>query len=202
MKALPEGVRHVPAALNLDAQRSLVAAIRAVVAQAPLYTPEMPRTGKPMRVRMTNCGALGWLTDKDRGYRYQETHPVTGQPWPPMPVQLLDLWRTYAHWPDDPQACLINFYDADARMGLHQDRDEDSLEAPVLSISLGDTCLFRIGGLERGGPTQSLRLASGDIIVLEGPSRLRFHGVDRIYPDTSPLLARGRRINLTQRRVT
>lgn len=202
MKALPDGVRHLPAALTLDEQRALVVAIRTVVSAAPLYVPVMPRTGRPMRVRMTNCGPLGWVTDQDKGYRYQPVHPVTGTPWPPIPEMLLSLWARHAHWRDEPQACLVNFYDANARMGLHQDRDEDRLDAPVLSISLGDTCLFRIGGMERGGPTQSLKLASGDIVVLEGPSRLRFHGVDRIYPDTSPLLAKGGRINLTLRRVT
>ncbi|MCO5161450.1 MAG: alpha-ketoglutarate-dependent dioxygenase AlkB [Mesorhizobium sp.] len=202
MKTLPDGFRHLPGALDVAEQRALVEDIRAVVRAAPLYTPEMPRTGKPMSVRMTNCGALGWVTDRERGYRYQPTHPVTGKPWPPIPQRLLALWRGVSEVAFEPEACLVNFYDDTARMGLHQDRDEQALSAPVVSVSLGDTCLFRIGGTARNDPTQSFRLASGDVVVLGGASRLAFHGVDRIYPGTSPLLKSGGRINLTLRRVT
>lgn len=202
MKTLPDGFRHLPGALDVAEQRALVEDIRAVVRAAPLYTPEMPRTGKPMSVRMTNCGALGWVTDRERGYRYQPTHPVTGKPWPPIPQRLLALWRGVSEVAFEPEACLVNFYDDTARMGLHQDRDEQALSAPVVSVSLGDSCLFRIGGTARNDPTQSFRLASGDVVVLGGASRLAFHGVDRIYPGTSPLLKSGGRINLTLRRVT
>ena len=101
-----------------------------------------------------------------------------------------------------PEACLINFYDPTAKMGLHQDRDETDFDAPVVSVSLGDCCLFRVGGLKRSDPTRSFRLNSGDVVVLGGDARLAFHGVDRIYPGTSTLLAEGGRINLTMRRVT
>jgi alkylated DNA repair protein (DNA oxidative demethylase) len=166
----------------------------------------MPRTGKPLSVRMTNFGPLGWVSDKEHGYRYQPTHPETGKPWPPIPDMVLDVWRTVSGYAHDPEACLVNRYDASAKMGLHQDRDEQTFEAPVVSISLGDTCLFRIGGFNRGDPTRSLKLASGDVVVLGGESRLAFHGVDRIYPGTSTLLRdwfpEGGRINLTLRRVT
>ncbi len=158
MNGLPEGFRHLPAYLDTAAQRSLVEEIRAVVEAAPLYRPEMPRTGKAMSVRMTNCGPLGWVTDRTGGYRYQAVHPVTGLPWPPIPLSLLAIWRDVAPAAPEPEACLVNFYDADARMGLHQDRDELELTAPVVSVSLGDSCLFRIGSAERGGPTSSLRL--------------------------------------------
>jgi alkylated DNA repair protein (DNA oxidative demethylase) len=151
---------------------------------------------------MTNCGALGWVTDRERGYRYQATHPVTGEPWPPIPGMLLDLWREVAEYPQPPEACLVNFYADKARMGLHQDRDESDFSAPVVSVSLGDDCLFRVGGTKRSDPTRSLRLRSGDIVVLGGEGRLAFHGVDRIYPGTSTLLRNGGRINLTLRRVT
>ncbi|HVW57726.1 MAG TPA: alpha-ketoglutarate-dependent dioxygenase AlkB [Rhizobiaceae bacterium] len=202
MTALPEGVRYLPGYLDLDAQRALVDAIRAVVAEAPLYTPEMPKSGKPMSVRMTNCGELGWVTDRDGGYRYQAVHPVSGRPWPPIPEQLLDIWRDLADFPLPPQACLVNFYSDTAKMGQHQDRDEKEFAAPVLSVSLGDDCLFRVGGTKRSDPTVSFRLRSGDIAILGGESRLAFHGVDRIYPETSPLLPKGGRINLTLRRVT
>ncbi|MDL2406408.1 alpha-ketoglutarate-dependent dioxygenase AlkB [Rhizobium calliandrae] len=200
---LPSGIRHLPGYLDRrPTQEALVEAIRTVVAEAPLYTPVMPGTGKEMSVRMTNCGPLGWVTDKQRGYRYQQTHPVTGNHWPAMPPQLLDLWSDIAAYEKPPEACLVNFYNDDARMGLHQDRDEQDLYAPVLSISLGNSCLFRVGGLNRRDPTLSFKLSSGDIVVIGGEGRLCFHGVDRIYPATSTLLRNGGRINLTLRRVT
>lgn len=176
-------------------------AVRDVVAEAPLYVPVMPGTGKAMSVRMTNCGPLGWVTDKERGYRYQATHPVTGRPWPAIPQILLDLWREVSGYDREPEACLVNFYGDDAKMGLHQDRDETDFNAPVVSVSLGNSCLFRIGGLERKDRTSSLKLESGDVFVLGGAGRLCFHGVDRIYPGTSTLLKSGGRINLTLRRV-
>jgi DNA oxidative demethylase len=201
MLVLPKGVRHIPGHLDRHEQQSLLEDIRAVVRQAPLYRPEMPRSGKPLSVRMTNCGDLGWVADKS-GYRYQDRHPVTGSPWPPIPDRLTRLWEELTGEAAPPQACLVNFYDASARMGLHQDRDESDFSAPVLSVSLGDACLFRIGGTERGQPTRSFRLESGDIVILGGESRLAFHGVDRIYPTTSTLLKDGGRINLTLRRVT
>ncbi|MEM5470854.1 alpha-ketoglutarate-dependent dioxygenase AlkB [Hoeflea sp. AS60] len=201
MLVLPKGVRHIPGHLDRPEQQALVEDIRAVVREAPLYRPEMPRSGKPLSVRMTNCGDLGWVADKT-GYRYQDRHPVTGSPWPSMPDRLINLWEELTGYTAPPQACLVNFYNTSARMGLHQDRDETDLAAPVLSVSLGDACLFRIGGTERGQPTRSFRLESGDIVILGGESRLAFHGVDRIYPTTSTLLKDGGRINLTLRRVT
>lgn len=202
MQVLPKGVRHIPGYLDRAGQERLVEAIREIVAAAPLFVPEMPRTGKPMSVRMTNCGALGWVTDRKGGYRYQAFHPITGKAWPGMPDELLDIWNAVSAHPQPPQACLVNFYSDTARMGMHQDRDERNLEAPVVSISLGDSCLFRVGETARGGRTASLRLNSGDIVVLGGEGRLCYHGVDRIYPATSTLLKKGGRINLTLRRVT
>ena len=192
----------MPQFLDRAAQEALVEDTRAIVAQAPLFTPQMPRTGKEMSVRMTNCGALGWVTDKERGYRYQASHPVTGKPWPAMPPKLIELWSQIASYPHPPEACLVNFYDSSAKMGLHQDRDEADFDAPVLSVSLGDACLFRVGGTKREDKTVSFRLDSGDIVVIGGSSRLAFHGVDRIYPANSTLLKNGGRINLTMRRVT
>ncbi|WP_274626359.1 alpha-ketoglutarate-dependent dioxygenase AlkB family protein [Arvimicrobium flavum] len=202
MLVLPEGIRHMPGYLDPAAQDALLADIRAVVAEAPLYVPTMPKTGKPMSVRMTNCGSLGWVTDRDRGYRYQATHPVTGRPWPAMPERLLAVWRALSDYPHPPEACLVNFYTAEAKMGLHQDRDEQDFDAPVVSLSLGDACLFRVGENTRQGNTVSFRLESGDAVILGGEGRLAFHGVDRIYPETSTLLKNGGRINLTLRRVT
>jgi len=202
MLSLPPGIRHIPFYLDAAAQDALLANIRAVVAAAPLYTPAMPRTGKEMSVRMTNCGPLGWVTDRERGYRYQATHPATGAPWPAIPEALLAIWERFADYPHPPEACLVNFYDAGAKMGRHQDRDETDFDAPVVSVSLGDACLFRVGGTHRRDPTLSFRLESGDVVVLGGESRLAFHGVDRIYRGSSPLLKNGGRINLTLRRVT
>lgn len=198
---LADGLELFSGYLDRAAQESLRDSVRAVVAAAPLYIPEMPKTGKPLSVRMTNCGPLGWVTDKQNGYRYQPLHPATAAPWPPIPDRLLEIWHAVSGDPRPPQACLVNFYAAGARMGLHQDKDEKDLTAPVVSISLGDECLFRYGGLTREEPTRSLRLKSGDVLVLGGPSRLRFHGVDRIYPATSTLLKTEGRINLTLRRV-
>jgi alkylated DNA repair protein (DNA oxidative demethylase) len=161
----------------------------------------MPRTGKPFSVRMTNAGPLGWVSD-ERGYRYQPRHPDTGKPWPPIPASARRAWDELGAYPLPPEACLVNLYPPGARMGLHQDRDEEDFSAPVLSLSLGDTALFRFGGTERGGPTRSVRLRSGDALVLGGPARLAFHGVDRLLSGTSVLLPEGGRINLTLRRVT
>jgi DNA oxidative demethylase len=196
-----DGLRILPGYFDRPAQEALLAAVHEVLRRAPLFTPRMPKSGKPMSVRMSNCGPLGWVTD-ERGYRYQPTHPETGAPWPPIPDIALAAWAALARYPHPPEACLVNFYGPAARMGLHQDRDEDDFAAPVVSFSLGDTCLFRVGGSKRSDPTRSLRLASGDALVLGGKARLAFHGVDRIMPGSSTLLSEGGRINLTLRRVT
>ncbi|MEM6615019.1 MAG: alpha-ketoglutarate-dependent dioxygenase AlkB [Pseudomonadota bacterium] len=198
---LAPGVHYVPGFLDREAQAALVEDLRNVAVAAPFFQPVMPRTGKPLSVRMTNCGSLGWVADRE-GYRYQPTHPVTGEPWPEMPQALLNAWATLAQYPAEPQACLINYYADTAKMGMHQDRDEENFDAPVVSLSLGDTAIFRIGGTERKSPTRSIKLHSGDAIVLGGASRLAYHGIDRVIPDTSTLLPKGGRINITLRRVT
>jgi alkylated DNA repair protein (DNA oxidative demethylase) len=195
------GLRLCPGYLDRDGQAELLAAVRTISAAAPPFTPRMPKSGRPFTVRMSNCGPLGWVSDQS-GYRYQPTHPDTGRPWPPIPATLIAIWNELARYPDPPEACLINFYGPTAKMGLHQDRDEEDFDAPVISISLGDSCLFRVGGSKRGEPTRTFRLSSGDVLVLGGAARLAFHGVDRIYPGTSSLLPEGGRINLTLRRVT
>ena len=139
------------------AQDALVNDMRGVIRIAPLFTPLMPKSGTPFSVRMTNCGPLGWVSDI-REYRYQPLHPETGAPWPAMPEALLRTWDKLSGFPDLPEACLVNWYEATAKMGLHQDRDEQEFSAPVLSVSLGDTCLFRDGGLKRNDPTKSVKL--------------------------------------------
>jgi DNA oxidative demethylase len=196
-----DGVRVLPGHISEPEQRALLDELREAIRRAPFFIPVMPRSGRPFSVAMTNLGPLGWVSDR-AGYRYQPTHPDTGAPWPPMPQSVLDLWRAVSDYPHDPEACLVNYYRAGARMGLHQDSDEEEFAAPVVSVSLGDTAVFRIGGPQRGGPTKSLRLASGDVLVMGGNSRLCYHGIDRIIPGTSRLLDEGGRINLTLRRVT
>jgi alkylated DNA repair protein (DNA oxidative demethylase) len=195
------GVKLLSGFLKEEAQAELLAALREAVARSPLFTPVMPKTGKPFSVRMTNFGPLGWVSDR-AGYRYQPTHPETGEAWPAMPPMLLEIWEKVAGYPHPPEACLVNFYSSSAKMGLHQDRDEEDFNAPVVSLSLGATALFRIGGTERGGKTLSFKLASGDVVVMGGAARLAFHGIDKIYPGTSTLLKDGGRLNLTLRRVT
>ncbi|WP_430397805.1 alpha-ketoglutarate-dependent dioxygenase AlkB family protein [Ferrovibrio sp.] len=197
-----DGLRYLPEYLDATAQAALLGDVRALLAEAPPYRALMPKTGQPMRVRMSNAGALGWYTDCDGGYRYISTHPETGRPWPAIPERILSVWRAVSGYGHDPECCLINLYDAAARMGLHQDRDEQEFSAPVVSISLGDSALFRIGGQNRRDPTRSLKLASGDVLVLGGSARLAFHGIDRIHAGSSRLLPEGGRINLTLRRVT
>jgi len=195
------GLRYAPGYFDRAAQEALLADIRKAVEAAPLYQPVMPKTGKPFSVKMSNCGPLGWVSDI-AGYRYQPRHPVTGDPWPDIPASLRGLWKAVAPDAPEPEACLINFYETGARMGLHQDRDEDTFNAPVVSVSLGDSATFRVGGLTRKDPTKSFRLASGDVVVLGGDARLAYHGIDRVLPGTSTLLKTGGRVNLTLRRVT
>ena len=199
-KGMRSGLKYHPTYLDKDAQIALVEHLRAAVAAAPLFIPIMPRTGRPFTVRMTNLGTLGWVSDR-AGYRYQPAHPETGKPWPPIPAMVLDLWRKLSGYPHDPEACLVNFYNQGAKMGLHRDEDEEEFTAPVISISLGDTAVFRIGGPERGGKTETLKLSSGDVLVMGGASRLCHHGIDRVLTGTSTLLKDGGRINLTLRRV-
>lgn len=204
-----EGFRLLPGYLSGAGQDRLIDEIVDVVTKAPFYIPTMPRTGKPMSVEMTNCGPLGWVTDKEGGYRYQAMHPATNRAWPPIPRTLLDIWNDVCDYPQSPEACLINHYRPSARMGLHKDSDEKDFSAPVVSISIGCAALFRIGGPGRKDPTRSIRLGSGDVVVLGGTARLAYHGVDRILAGTSTRLdayrevfSGGGRLNLTLRRVT
>lgn len=190
--------RLLPGRLDAAAQAALAEEVGQAMAQAPPYRPVVPG-GKPMSVRMTNLGPLGWVTDAG-GYRYEPRHPLTGRPWPPIPSTLTSLWAELCG-PTPPDACLVNLYDGASHMGLHQDRDEADFGFPVLSVSLGDTAIFRLGGAKRSDPTSSVRLASGDVCLLEGEARLYFHGVDRILPGSSRLLPGGGRINLTLRRA-
>ncbi len=190
------GVEIHKAILDAPAQAAMRDALSDVLRAAPLFRPET-RRGQKMSVRMTSAGQLGWVSDR-RGYRYEPRHPA-GMGWPPIPDCVLGVWRAVTGLERAPDSCLVNYYDADAKMGLHQDRDEADLSWPVVSISLGDDALFRIGSVEKGGKTESIWLSSGDVAVLGGPARLVHHGIDRIRAGSSSLLARGGRINVTLR---
>jgi alkylated DNA repair protein (DNA oxidative demethylase) len=184
--------------LDPPAQAAMAEDIAAVAEAAPFFAPLTP-WGKPMSVRMTSAGRYGWFTDA-RGYRYIDRHP-SGSPWPPIPPSVMGVWRALVAVDRAPDCCLVNHYRADARMGLHRDADEKDFSRPVLSISLGDSALFRMGGPARKDRTLSIKLESGDVVVFGGPARLAYHGIDRIYPGTSRLLPEGGRINLTLRVV-
>lgn len=187
--------------LSTPAQAALLSDVLARVKKAPFYTPCMPKTGAPFSVQMTNFGPLGWVSD-ERGYRYEQSHPQTGAAWPDIPSTLLDLWAETTGYAARPECCLVNLYRGRARMGLHRDADEEAREAPVLSVSLGDSALFRIGGNSRKDPAHTLTLASGDVLVFGGPARMAYHCIDRVLVGSSPLLPDGGRLNLTLRRVT
>jgi len=195
------GFRHLAGYFGPAQQQALLGELRDVIRIAPLFVPRMPRTGKPFSVRMSNCGTLGWVSDREGGYRYQATHPETGLPWPAMPRQLTDLWDEVAEFRHRPEACLINYYSGGAKMGSHQDADEADFAAPVVSVSLGDDAVFHVGGRQRTDAKRRIVLKSGDVLVLGGEARLAYHGIDRVLPGTSSLLAEGGRLNLTLRRV-
>jgi alkylated DNA repair protein (DNA oxidative demethylase) len=199
-RALPEGFRHLPGQLSAREQALVLAALRAVIRRAPLFHPTMPGSGRPFSVRMSNCGPLGWVSDR-AGYRYQSTHPTTGAAWPPIPRRLLALWEAIVGGAARPEACLINYYAPGAKMGSHRDLDEENKTAPVLSLSLGDDAVFHVGGRARTDRKVRLILKSGDLVVLGGEARLAYHGVDRIHAGTSTLIAEGGRFNVTLRSV-
>jgi len=194
------GLKYLPGYFTPQARKEIVSIVLSAAEKAPFYTPTMPRSGRPFSVRMTNLGPLGWVSDR-AGYRYQAMHPETGQAWPAIPEPLQSLWQLVSDYPHPPEACLVNLYREGAKMGLHRDEDEEEIAAPVVSVSLGDSAIFRIGGLQRGGKSETLKLSSGDVMVMGGPSRLRYHGIDRVLAGSSTLVPGGGRINLTLRRV-
>ena len=195
------GVILWPGRFSRPEQEALLGDVLGRIEEAPFYRPQMPRSGKPLSVEMSNFGSLGWFTDSEKGYRYERRHPLTAKPWPQIPPRLLALWDETTVYGASPEACLVNLYRGSARMGLHRDSDEQATDAPVLSVSLGDAALFRFGGTSRRAPTRSLTLSSGDVLMFGGPARFAFHGVDRIITGSSTLIPGGGRINLTLRRV-
>ncbi|MBR9841545.1 MAG: alpha-ketoglutarate-dependent dioxygenase AlkB [Rhodobacteraceae bacterium] len=181
------------------AQVEIVTSLRGIAQAAPFFAPETAR-GQKMSVRMTSAGRVGWVTDR-RGYRYEPRHPE-GMDWPEIPEAILDIWRALVGEVRLPDSCLVNYYGEGARMGMHQDKDEGDFTWPVVSLSLGDSGLFRMGNVEKGGKTESLWLDSGDVVVMGGAARLAYHGVDRIRFGSSRLLPKGGRINVTLRAVS
>jgi DNA oxidative demethylase len=196
-----DGVSLWPAKFDAGEQAALIAEVFRLAGRAPFYRPVMPGSGKPFSVEETNFGPLGWISEA-AGYRYGSRHPYTDEPWPEIPDVLLKLWDAVTGFGAPPQCCLVNLYRDGARMGLHQDKDEAAVAAPVLSVSLGDEALFRIGGTSRKGPTKSLKLRSGDVLMFGGPARLAYHGIDRVVAGSSSLVPGGGRVNLTLRRVS
>ena len=180
----------------------LIPELRRVVLAAPFRNMTTPG-GRTISVRVTNCGSLGWVSDR-HGYRYSATNPATRTPWPALPDSFAALAAeaaAQAGYPGFvPDACLVNEYAPGAKMSLHQDKDERDLRAPIVSVSLGLACVFQFGGLQRNAPTQRLRLAHGDVLVWGGPTRLAFHGVLPLADGHHPLLGR-RRVNLTFRQA-
>jgi DNA oxidative demethylase len=180
------------------AEQELLAEIETITAQAPLRHMQVP-SGKHMAVAMSNCGNLGW-TSSLQGYRYSPHDPQSSLPWPAMPDCFQKLARDAAErvgWPGfSPDACLVNRYVAGAGLGLHQDRDELDLQSPIVSVSIGASCRFILGGLQRSDGTRSFVLHGGDVMVWGGASRLIFHGVHPL-PDAGG----AERYNLTFRKV-
>lgn len=206
-ESLPEGFRLWRARLDEGEQIALLDDIALVLDSAPPYRPRM-RNGTPLINEMSNCGALGWYSD-ERGYRYIERHPDTNRPWPAMPDRLTRLARALAveisSAPYMPDACLVNLYGARGRLNLHVDSDEADFAWPIISISLGDDCIFQLGGMSRKDAVRKIRLRSGDVVALSGKSRKRFHGVEKLlavrHAPRHALFARWPRINLTLRRA-
>jgi DNA oxidative demethylase len=204
---LPEGTSLFRNLLSLAEQVAVLDDVERIVAEAPLFRPQMP-TGPYMINSLTNCGPLGWISDR-RGYRYEPAHPITGKSWPPIPKAVLDCAKSLtieAGLGDyEPDACLVNHYQATGKLSLHRDFDEADFKWPIVSFSFGNDADFLLGGMKRSDRTTSITLHSGDVMVLGGMSRLRYHGVRRIRPGTSPLkhqaLPEGGRINLTLRRA-
>lgn len=178
-------------------RKILIGEIAKIIEEAPLFTPQMPRSGANFHYEMSNCGPLGWISDR-AGYRYATTHPITGKPWPPFPPSLDKIIKILKQEEKIPnnyrtETCLINKYLENSSLGLHQDNTEKNLQAPIISISLGAMGIFQIGGFKRNDPIKEIALESGAILILSGEDRMRFHGLKKIFGP--------KRINLTIRQI-
>ena len=203
---LPEGVSLQRAVFGPDEVGRQLALVADVLARSAPFRPRM-KNGTPFGHDIANCGQLGWVSD-ERGYRYAKRHPETGVQWPPIPEALRRAATEAAERAGvpgfAPDACLINLYGPKGRMGLHQDRDEANFAWPIVSFSFGADAVFALGGLARRDPVTRFTLHEGDVLVLHGDARLRFHGIDRLRPVSGPrhpVVPEGGRINLTFRRA-
>lgn len=203
---LPAGITLLRSWLSAAEARAVLDAMLGVFEAAPPYRLRV-KSGAYVINRMTNCGELGWHSDA-QGYRYIERHPELDVKWPPIPVAVKRLAMTAAHEagaPFVPDACLVNFYEAQGKMNLHQDHDEKDFAWPIVSFSFGCDAIFALGGAKRRDPVQGVTLRHGDVLVMHGESRMRFHGVKKIVPGTAPFdhpaVPAGGRLNLTFRRA-
>jgi alkylated DNA repair protein (DNA oxidative demethylase) len=204
--ALPEGVTLFAGRIGIAESRAMLDEMKTVLAEAPPYRLRM-KTGVSVINRMTNCGARGWHSDA-HGYRYVDRHPETDAPWPAIPQPVARAAIAAARdcgGAFEPDACLVNLYDAGGRLNLHQDRDESDFAWPIVSLSFGADAVFALGGSARSDPVQTMTLRHGDVLVMHGPGRLRFHGVRTIRPGTAPFthtaIPESGRLNLTLRRA-
>lgn len=191
------GLDYFPNYLSDQQIEILLQDIECALQQAPLFKPTMPKTGKEFSVKMSNMGKMGWVSDQTAGYRYQSYHPTTKKPWPKISDNILDIWHDITNLKTLPDCCLINDYNMNAKMGLHVDNDEEDFSYPVLSISIGNSALFRFGGTKRSDKTKSIKLHHGDVLMMSQESRLIYHGIDKIYPSHRF----NNRINLTLRKI-
>lgn len=204
---LPEGIGLLRGYLEPAAARAVLDDMMGVFEAAPPYRLRM-KTGAYVINRMTNCGAWGWHSD-EHGYRYVDRHPELGTPWPAIPARIAAIAEAAAGQFGcarfSPDACLVNFYAEDGKMNLHQDHDEEDFSWPIVSLSFGNDAVFALGGDRRKDAVQAMTLHHGDVLVMHGKGRMRFHGVKKIVPGTSPIahpaLPAGGRLNLTLRRA-
>lgn len=199
----PPGMKVLRGRLNRADQEAVLRSALKIAETAPFYTPTM-RDGTPFRVEITSAGDVGWTSD-DRGFRYVRKHPGNETPWPVIPARIIWLAKAVSEEAGfrgfDPDTCLVNLYRKDGKLGIHRDDDERDKEAPIVSVSLGDSCVFRFGGTSKSDPFTNWTLLSGDIVVFGGPSRLAWHGVTKIMRGTSDLVPGGGRVNLTIRKA-
>lgn len=203
---LPTGITLLKGWIGHGDARAVLDDMLDVFAAAPPYRLRV-KSGAYVINRMTNCGTLGWHSDA-RGYRYVDRHPELGTLWPPIPPRVKALAMAAAAEagaPFDPDACLVNFYEAAGKMNLHQDHDEADFSWPIVSFSFGNDAIFALGGGKRRDPVQPVTLSHGDVLIMHGAGRMRFHGVKKIVAGTAPFthaaIPAGGRLNLTFRRA-
>jgi len=198
---LPDGLIYKENYLNIIQQEKIFDTIKILKKSAP-FRKLTTKSGKSFSAKITNCGDYGWWSDL-KGYRYTKTDPDTNLPWPPMPKYLLNTIKNFVKTSNykyfSPNSCLINFYESNDKMGIHQDKDEVNLKHPIITISIGASADFIIGGFSRSEKKMVLNLKSGSILILGGKSRMRFHGIKKIHNHTSPIFSLKGRISLTFR---